>query len=133
MLPKSALNNEEAKKELDKIFEKEKTIYREKLTCKAWEYTYNFRNFRTIRTFGRNIYEVKITAEEADEDQSNLLIEIRNFHHKTRPRNDKKKQEKKVVLENLYKLFEARERFTYGFECKIFPITSNGSGLSNTD
>ena len=35
MIPKSALNNEEAKKELDKIFEKEKTIYREKLTCKA--------------------------------------------------------------------------------------------------
>ena len=55
--------------------------------------------------FGRDIYEGKITVKEADEDQSSLLNEIRNFDHKKRPQNDKKKREKKVVLENLYNFF----------------------------
>ena len=45
MIPKSALNNDEAKKELDKILEIEKTTDSEKLTYKASEYTYSFRNF----------------------------------------------------------------------------------------
>ena len=44
-----------------------------------------------IRTFGRDIYESKIILKEADEDQSNLLNDIRNFSDKTRSQNDKKK------------------------------------------
>ena len=65
---KSALNNDEAKKEFDKITEIEKTIDREKLVYEATEYTYDFRNFRTIRTFGKDICYGKNTLEEADED-----------------------------------------------------------------
>ena len=88
MIPKSALNNDEATKELDKIKEIEKTVDREKLVYRASEYTCNFRNFRTIRTFGRYIYEAKIPLEEANEDQANLLNDIRNFKNNTRPQND---------------------------------------------
>ena len=58
---------------------------------KATEYTYDFRNLRTIRTFGRDIYEGRISLEKADEDQSNLMNEIRNFNTKTRLQNDDKK------------------------------------------
>ena len=43
-----------------------------------------------------------------------------NFRDKTRPKNDKKKQEKKIVLENLYELFEAREIILDGFDSKVF-------------
>ena len=85
VIPKSALNNDEAKKELDKIKEIEKTIDREKLVYRASENTYNFKNFRTVRTFGRDIYEDKITLEEASIDQDNLLRDIRNFNNKARP------------------------------------------------
>ena len=91
VIPKSALNNDEAKKELDKILEIEKTTDSEKLTYKASEYTYSFRNFKTIRTFSRDIYEGKIKVKEADENQSNLLNEIRNFDYKTRLQNAKNK------------------------------------------
>ena len=77
----------------------------EKLVYRASEYTYNFRNFQTIRTFGRDIYEDKITLEVADKDQSNSLNSIRDFRDKTRPQNDKKKQEKEIVPKNLYKFF----------------------------
>ena len=109
MIPKSALNNDEATKEIYKIKVVEKTIDKEKLFYKASEYTCNFRNFRTVRTFGRYIYEGKITLEEANIDQDNSFRDIKNFNNKTRPQNDRKKEEKKFALENLYKPFEARE------------------------
>ena len=105
----------------------------EKLVYRASEYTYNFRNFQTIRTFGRDIYEDKITLEVADKDQSNSLNSIRDFRDKTRPQNDKKKQEKEIVPKNLYKFFEAREIFLDGFHSKIFSIKSKGLGTLHTD
>ena len=89
------MNNNEVIKELDKSKEIEEIIDREKLFYRASEYTYNFRNFRTIRTFGRDIYEGKITLEEADEDQSNLADKIKNFSDKTRPKSLEKKTRKR--------------------------------------
>ena len=106
------------KKELDKIRKIVETINREKLVYRATEYIYDFRNFRTIRTFGRDIYERKITLEEANENQSKLVDDINNFVKKTRPQNNIKKQKKEIVLENLYKFFEAREKVLKGFESK---------------
>ena len=94
LIPKSALINDESKKEIEKIVKIEKTIDREKLVYKASGNTYDFRKFQTIRTFGENIYEGKITLEEADKDQSDLSSEIKNFNDKTRPKNYKKKARK---------------------------------------
>ena len=45
----------------------------------------------------------------------------------------KKKQENEIVLKNLYKLFEAREKILDGSESKIFSINSKGLGLLNTN
>ena len=77
VIPNDALNNDEAKKELDKIKEIEKNVDREKLIYETNEYTYSFKNFQTIKTFGRDIYEGKITIEEANEHQTDLLAEIK--------------------------------------------------------
>ena len=44
-----------------------------------------------------------------------------------------KKKEKEIVLKNLYKFFEAREKVLNGFGSKIFLIKSKGSGLLNTN
>ena len=60
----------EAKKEIGKIIEIGKIVDREKLIFRASEYTYNFQNFQTIKTFGRDIYNGKITLKKADEDQA---------------------------------------------------------------
>ena len=94
VISKNALNNDEAKKELDKVKGIEAAVDRENLVYRATEYTYIFKNIRTRRTFGRDIYWGKITLNEADEDQSNLLNNIRNFRDETRTQNDNKKQEK---------------------------------------
>ena len=93
IFPENMLNDE-AKIEIDKISKIEKTVDREKLVYKASEYEYSFQNLLTIRTFGRDIYNGEITLKEADEDQSSLLNEIRNFRDKTKPRSEEKKREK---------------------------------------
>ena len=81
MIPKNALNNDGAKKELDKIKEIEKNVDREKLIYETDEYVYSLKNFQTIKTFGRDIYKGKITTKK-----TNLLIEIMNFRKNTKPR-----------------------------------------------
>ena len=68
-IPENTLT-EEAKIELDKIKEIERTVDIENLYYKKNKYTYNFQSFRTTSTFGRDIYNGAITKEEADEDQS---------------------------------------------------------------
>ena len=40
---------------------------------------------------------------------------------------------KKIVLDNLYKFFGAREMLLDSFESKIFSLKSKGSGLLNTN
>ena len=120
--------SDEAKKEMDKIMEIKETIDREKLIYRASEYTYSFQNFQTIKTFGRDIYNGKITLKESDEDQANLLVEIMNFKKKAKPQDPGKKQERKVVLKNLYDCFEGREKVHNAFDSKIFPIKTKGSG-----
>ena len=54
--------------------------------------SFDFRMFKTIRSFGDDIYSSKITINEADQEQSDLIEYIFNFNDKTRPKNkdDKK-------------------------------------------
>ena len=49
-----------------------------------------------------------------------------SFRKKTNPRSPDKKQEKGIVLQNLYNLFEGREKILDGFESKMFLIKSKG-------
>ena len=95
VIPKSALNNDEAKKERDKIKDIEKNVDREKLVYETNEYTYSFKSFQTIKTFGRDIYQGKITIEEADKYQTDLFAEIMNFRKNTKPRSQEKKTRKR--------------------------------------
>ena len=53
---------------------------------------YSFKNFQTIKNFGRDIYESKIAIKEAHEYQTDLLTEILNFRKNTKPRSQEKKQ-----------------------------------------
>ena len=98
MIPKSAFASGEAKEEFEKIVKIEKSIDREKLVYNASEYMYDFRKFRTIRTFGRDIYDGQISLEEADEDQSNLAGEIEKFKNKTKTSRKKNKKKKLLLI-----------------------------------
>ena len=56
-----------------------------------------------------------------------------NFRKNTKPRSQEKKWEKEIVLENLHRFFEGREKVLDAFERKIFSIKSKGSGILNYD
>ena len=98
VIPKSPSNNDKGKKELDKIKEIEKNVDRVKLIYETNEYTYSFKNFQTIKAFLRDFYEGSITLEEANEYQTDLLVEIMNFRNDTKPRSQEKEQEKKKKI-----------------------------------
>ena len=59
------------------------------------EYAYSFKNFQTIRNFGKDIYDGAITIKEADEYQNNLLVEIMNFKKNTKPKSSEKQTGKR--------------------------------------
>ena len=109
VIPKSVFANDEAKEEFNKIKEIEKNVDREKLFYKSNknknknenENKYSFKNFRTIKTFGEDVYNGEITLKEADKDQSDLLEKVNDFTKKTRPLGDMNKQEKENVKKNL--------------------------------
>ena len=77
---------------------------------RASEYTYSCQNFRTKKTFGRDIYNDKITLKEAEEEQSSLLNEIRNFKDKTKPQDEEKKQKKKMFLKTCITFLRAEKK-----------------------
>ena len=110
IIPKSASASDEAKEEINRILKVEKNVDREKLVYDSGKYTYDFRMFNTIRTFGEDLYEGKITLEEADEDQSDLTDMINEFTKETRPRNSRKKQEKKP-LQKACIIFSMQEKW----------------------
>ena len=55
---------------------------------------FNFNAFKTIRSFGDSIYSGKITINEADQEQANLLGYTLNFNAKARPKNKDDKRNK---------------------------------------
>ena len=120
VIPNDALNNNEVKKELDKINETEKNVDRETLIYETNEYTYSFKNFQTVKTFGQDIYEWKITTEEANEYQTNLLAEIINFRKNIKPKIQEKGQEKKLFLKTCIIFFRVEKKLLTFLKAKDF-------------
>ena len=54
-----------------------------------------------------------------------------SFRKTTKPRSQEKKQEKEIVLNNLYNFFEGREKIIDIFESKIFLTKSKDAGILN--
>ena len=121
MIPNDALNNDEGKKELHKIKEMEENIDREKLIYETNEYTYSFKNFQTIKTFGRDIYDGKITIKEADEYQTDLLAEILHFRKNTKPRSEEKNKKKKLSFKTCIMFLRVQKKLLMLLKVKYFP------------
>ena len=82
------------KNSLIELKKQKKNVEREKLIYKTNEYIYSFKNLQTKKTFGRDIYEGKITIEEAEKYQTDLLVEIMTFRKNTKPKGLEKKTRK---------------------------------------
>ena len=82
--------NPEIINEIKKIEEIEKKVDRNKMVYKGTNKTYDFRNFKRIRTFGNEIRNNVISLDMANMEQANLLSYISDFL-KTKPRDLEKK------------------------------------------
>ena len=68
-----------------------------------------FRIFKTIRSFGDDIYSGKITINEASQEQADLVEYILNFNNKARPKSKDDKKNKKKMFLILQKTFMKEE------------------------
>ena len=113
------------KNEIYEIKKWEEKIKREDLKYKTKNYTDDFRQYETIRSFGESIYTRKANIVETEEDQSNLLKTRVKFNNKSRPRTI----ERKDIHESAYALCEGRKLLN-AFKGGKFPIKEiQGKGL----
>ena len=86
---------------------------------------FDFRMFKAIRSFGNDIYSSKITINEADQEQSDLVEYILNFNNKSRPKTkDDKKKTKKNILNSTQNLSCGRELVINACKSGLFPLKS---------
>ena len=92
--------NPEIINEIKKIEEIEKKVDRNKMVYKGTNKTYDFRNFKAIRTLGNEIRNNIISLDIANIEQANLLSYINDFM-KTKPRNPEKRRLRVDVLNSV--------------------------------
>ena len=114
--------NPEIINEIKKIEEIEKKVDRNKMVYKGTNKTYDFRNFKTILTFGNEIRNNVISLDTANMEQANLLSYINDFM-KTKPRDLEKKKLRADVLNSGTGLVNGREMVLTAFKSRIFQVS----------
>ena len=71
-------------------------IKRKDLKYRTNKYTYGFQQYDTRRSFGDNIYPAKITIDETEMGQANLLEHIMEFSARVRPKTAEGKNKKRI-------------------------------------
>ena len=75
-----------------------KKIKRKDLKNETKVYIYDFQQYKTIRSFGDNIYTCKFNIDEAEMDESNLFKKLVKFDNGSRPKTAKGKDEKEILM-----------------------------------
>ena len=79
----------EIKNKVNEIKKYEKNINRKNMIYKSSKEPFDFNTFKTIINFGEDLSNSKITINEADQEQADLLNYVLNFNNKL---------DKKVIL-----------------------------------
>ena len=114
--------NAEIINEIKRIEEKEKKVDINRMVDKGTNKTYDFRNFKTIRTFGNEIRNNVISLDTANNEQANLLSHISDFM-KTKPRDPEKRKLRADVLSSVTGLVNGREMVLTAFKSGIFQVS----------
>ena len=127
--------NPEIINEIKGIEEIEKNVDRNKMVYKGTNKTYDFRNFKTIRTFGNEIRNNVISLDTANIKQANLLSYIYDLTKKTRPRNPAQRKLKADVVDSVTSLVQGKEMVINAFKSGIFQVSKKsqeGEGANKT-
>ena len=114
----------EIKNELNKTKEYDKKVNRKHMIYYSSKEPFDFRTFKTIRSFADDIYSGKTTINEADQEQTDLVEYILNFNNKARPKNKDYKNNKRNFLNTAKKFYEGRELIINAFKSELFPLKS---------
>ena len=123
--------NPEIINEIKKIEEIEKKVDRNKMVYKGTNKTYDFRNFKTIHTFGNEIRNNVISLDMTYMEQANLLSYINDFM-KTKSRDPEKRKLRADVLNSVNGLVNGIEMVLTAFKSGIFQVSKEsqeGTGL----
>ena len=116
--------NPEIINEIKRIEEIEKKVDRNKMVYKGTNKTYDFRNFKTIRTFGNEIRNNVISLDTANIEQANLLSYIYDFtKKKQKTRNPAQRKLKADVVDSVTSVIEGREMVINAFKSRIFQVS----------
>ena len=92
-------------------------VIRDNLFYESSNQIYDYRIFKTIKSFGDSIYHYKIEIHEANQEQADLLEYILSFNSKTKPMSDDN-------CDSAEKLYAGRELVVNVFEKELFPLKS---------
>ena len=112
--------NPEIIAEIKRIEEIEKNIDRDKMFYEGTSRNYDFRGFKTIRTYGNDIRNNVTSLEAANLEQANLMAHIHDFVKNTKPQDPKQKKLKSDVLDSVHALVKGRKLMYNAFRSGIF-------------
>ena len=124
--------------ELRELKEQKKMKNREDLIFETNKHIYNFQQFEAIRPFAKNILGGKTALNNADEYQSNLLVETMNLKKNTKLKNPE--QKKRDTLESSYIQFLKiekkflmllKEKYFHCQQLKVQDVLQTLLGVSN--
>ena len=93
---------------------------------------YDFRGFKTIRTYGNDIRNNVISLAAANLEQANLLARVHDFVRKTKPQDPEQKKLRSDVVDSVGALVKGRELMYIAFRSGIFhrlEKSQEGEGL----
>ena len=93
--------------------------------------TYDFQSFKTIRSFGREIYNNHISLDDALEQQIRLKDNADIFRKTAKPKESVKKERKGLTLKNAIILLTRRQKVLNAFESRIFIRGKQGKGIKS--
>ena len=112
--------NPEIIAEIKRIEEIEKNVDRDKMFYEGTSRNYDFRGFKTIRTYGNDIRNNVTSLKAANLEQANLMAHIHDFVKNTKPQDPKQKKLKSDVLDSVRALVKGRELMYNAFRSGIF-------------
>ena len=90
------------------------------MVYKSTSRTYDFRGFKTIRTYGNDIRNNVISLNAANLEEGNLLAHFYDFVNKTKPQDPEQKKLKSDVSNSVSPLAKGREIMYNAFRSGIF-------------
>ena len=118
--------------EIKRIEEIERNVDRDKMVYKSTSRNYDFRGFKTIRTYGNDIRNNVISLKAANLEQANLMTHFHDFVKKTKPQDLEQKKLRSDVLNSVSALVKGRELMYNAFRSGIFhrlEKSQEGEGL----